>query len=190
LSYNNRAALGVNDTARTEAALRGKLVLIKLGFEYQEKSFGKLFSEISELHKVRNILAHSQFNHVRAFRGCRAGVEFSYMNKFGEMPMLNPELLERQINDHKKKQKAHKKRKGKQEKSAVNKVHTVIREKWKSPDEQTITYAQFDKYDAQAKKLMMALVNIAVEPINDGIPFVQDVSKIISSSDNVLLFPK
>jgi hypothetical protein len=121
-------------------------------------------------------------------RAARQGIEFSYIDKFGKMPILNPELIERQKSDHKRKQKADKKRK--RETATKHKVNILPDEKWKSPDEQTITYAQFDKYDAQAKELMLTLVNIAVEPINEGIPFVRDISKIISSSDNVLLFPK
>jgi hypothetical protein len=50
-----------------------KMVLIKLGFDYQQEKFGKPYDEINALQNVRNILAHSQFSHVRAYKGCKAG---------------------------------------------------------------------------------------------------------------------
>jgi hypothetical protein len=167
-----------------------KITLVKLGFAYQHKNYGKLLGEIGELQKTRNILAHSQFSHVRAYKRYKAGIEFSYIDKFGKMPNLNPEIIEEQKRDHKRKQKAHKKRGRKQDNLTKSKIETLRDEIWRRPDEQTITYAQFDKYDAQAKKLMLDLVSIEVEPINDGIPFVRNISEIIASSDNVLLFPK
>jgi hypothetical protein len=60
-------------------------------------------------------------------------------------------------------------------------------------DERTITYAEFDKWDDQMDKLTGTLYQLAAdsEPVNQGAPhFVQDVAKIIASSENVLPFSK
>lgn len=167
-----------------------KTTLAKLGFAYQKRDYGKLFKEISVLQRTRNIIAHSQFSHVRSYKGLKAGIEISYIDKLGDMPILNPELIEKKMKDHRLNQKADKKRKRKQEHLARTRVDTLSDETRRRGDEQTITYAQFDKFDDQAKKLTLALVSIVVEPINDGNLFVRDLSKIIASSENVLLFPK
>jgi hypothetical protein len=44
--------------------------------------------------------------------------------------------------------------------------------------------------NAQMSKVMTALFKLDPDPVNEGINFVQDVSKIIASSDNVYAFRK
>jgi hypothetical protein len=168
-----------------------KMRLIKLGFEYQKQKYGKAFQEIDELNRVRNIIAHSQFSHVQSYmRRYKAGVEFSYVDKDGNMPTINPEINEKRKKDHERKKKTNKKRTRK-ETHAANRMNDILpADEWNLfPDKQTITYAQFDKYDTKAKNLIDTLMDIQFEPINNGIEFLRDISEIISSSENVLPFP-
>jgi hypothetical protein len=151
-----------------------KVALIRLGLKRQKIDFSKLYTEINELKDIRNVIVHSQFTHARSYKGYKAGIDFSYTNKDGSVPILN---IERR-NKHERKRKKQKRTKQRQ----------TDLDDWYI-DRQTIPYSQFDKYFSQAKKLAFDLVGIKFERINDGIPFIRDVSHLIASSTNVVPFP-
>ena len=59
-----------------------------------------------------------------------------------------------------------------------------------SRDDNVITYSDFDKYDAELKAIVEEFVVVGgnIEPINEGINFMQDIAKIMASSENVFPF--
>jgi len=183
---------------------RKKLALIQLVFKHQQIDHGKTLSKVHELHNIRNAIAHSSFEPVGSFKGIdgvryKAGIEFSYVERSGEVQVPNP------VRDLKQKgvqKRPHKKIQKVQEVEARSKTEdvqlsTMTNEEWRDwynvqMLKSTITYEEFDEYDAQAKKLVDMLDEIGArcEPINEGLNFMRDIAKIIAASDNVVLFTK
>ena len=138
-----------------------------------------MLSQVLQFYDIRNAIAHSSFEHVDSFtrveNGAKvryeAGVQFDYIDREGKIHVPDPSAT-RNL-EHRKEIKKR------------NMSYDLL-------DERTITYSDFDEYDAQLKVLMESLVEVGgqVEPINEGINFVKDISKIIASSDNVFAFRK
>jgi hypothetical protein len=150
---------------------RKKVNLIRRALDLQGVNYGKAFQKVNELADIRNVITHSSFSHVRAYNRLKAGIEFSYL-KDGEFPLINEE------------RKQLEKRKRKSTRKRANRSTRSDERKQQFLDQQTITYSQFDKYEASAKELVLALCGIGFEPINDGIPFVREIS-----GKNVIRFP-
>jgi hypothetical protein len=156
--------------------LRKKVKLLGLGFTHLEIDPGDTLNRIHEFHQIRNAVAHSSFNPVPAFDRIEdgkkihygAGIEFSYIDPNGKLRVPTTARA----------------RNRKQKKPKQPSDHLI--------DEATITFSEFDEYDARLGKIVETLVRFAelVTPINEGINFMQDVAKIIASSDNVLPFVK
>ena len=158
--------------------VRQKVALIRLGFDHQGIAPGKMLGQVDQFSDIRNAIAHSSFEHVDSFtrieKGLKiryeAGIQFDYIDREGKIHVPDPAGTR-----HRKLRKLIKKRN-------MESIADDLLEK------RTITYSEFDEYDVQLKELMESLGEIGCEPINEGINFVKDISKIIASSDNVVAF--
>ena len=154
--------------------LRKKVKLLKLGFKHLGIDPGDTLNRIDEFHQIRNAIAHSSFNPVPSFQRTEngstvhyeAGIEFSYIDAGGKLRVPTTSKARN--------------RRQKQQKDDM------------PLDQATITYTEFDEYDAQLSKITDKLIEIegSIVPLNEGIKFVQDVAKIMAASDNILPFVK
>ena len=160
---------------------RKKVTLVELGFKHLGIDPGKMLSRIHEFYSIRNAIAHSQFDPapscyllkdgVKVRYG--AGIDFWYIDQSGRMRVPRTEQARN------RKQKEIQKRKSLKEGSRD--VATDY-----ETDICTIAYSEFDEYDAQLRKIMEALLEMKVSPINKGIDFIRDIREIVASSDNVV----
>ena len=164
----------------------GKRVeLIRLGLAHQrvELEHVELLERAKGYSKIRNAVAHSQFEPVleEVTNGVRyeAGIEFSGArhNDKIEVPS-SAKVRER-------------KRKESKARTELRKRQLATADDDDSPlDKSTITYSEFDEYDADLRNLMESLVEIGERcaPI-DGVN-LQDVAMIVATADNVYSFRK
>jgi hypothetical protein len=164
----------------TAVTLRKKLDLLERGFMHLAIDPGDTLSRIHDYHDIRNVVVHSWFEPVPSENGWmedgtrvqyESGIEFSYITKGGKL-QFPPKMKELK----------RKKYEQQQEPASLESM----------PDETTITYSEFDAYDAELTSCMKKLVEIegSVTPINEGIGFVPDIAKLIASSDNVVPYRK
>jgi hypothetical protein len=106
-------------------------------------------SRIQEFHNIRNAIAHSSFDPVPSFDRVEdgvkvhyeAGIEFSYIDPSGKMHVPRTARARNQ------KQKVRKKKESKQRNQGVLSDDVLL-------DKSTITYSEFDEFDAQLRKIM------------------------------------
>jgi hypothetical protein len=168
-----------------------KVSIAEIGLKKLEKPESQAesaFKNARGLATLRNCLAHSWFEHVEAFDHTicdvpihfAAGVDFAYV-KDGKLcvPHVKPIKTARQslANERKELILA-----GPYGRDFDEQDLSVL-------DESTITYDEFDKYFLLAQETMKALAELPTEPISDAVAFARDISQIIASSDNVVLFP-
>jgi hypothetical protein len=178
--------------------IRKKILLLNFAFERQgsddQKVAKRILGQAQRFHDIRNVIAHSGFEHsdsfTRVVNGHKmhypAGVEFDYIDPSGHLRIPDP--FETRIKQKKQIERLKESNKqGIKEKDKLREAN-----EWADwlLDDRTITYAQFDEWDAEMWKLMTTLSELDPEPVNEGINFVRDVSKIIASSDNVYAFKK
>jgi hypothetical protein len=178
--------------------IRKKIELIRFAFERQGvenvKTVRRILGQAHDFHDIRNAIAHNGFEHADSFTRIEnghkiyypAGVEFDIVDRSGKMRIRDP------FETRKKQRKQIERLKESNKKLIKDKDKLQEANEWADwlLDERTITYAQFDEFDAQMTKLTRALFELDLQPINEGVNFVQDVAKIIASSDNVFAFPR
>jgi hypothetical protein len=179
IMYNLDA--GTSLLFRGNLTLRKKLDILERGFRDLAIDPGGTLSRIHDYHDIRNVVVHSWFEPVASDArwmedGTKvhyeAGIEFSYITKSGAL-QFPPKM------------KALKQKKSGQRERVAPPDDL-------QPDETTITYSEFDEYDAELTACMKKLVELeaSVTPINEGSGFVRDMAKLIASSDNVVPYRK
>jgi hypothetical protein len=117
------------------------------------------------------------------------GVNFYYINHKGDMWVPTARTRNRKQKAQLKKQKEIKKRK--EDGLPYSEADLPYSLDDYSGDETTITYTEFDEYEAELSKIGADLIEMAglVTPITEGLN-PREISELVASSDNVLPFRK